>query len=318
MPKIKSNTGSKAYVLTGPTSGAGRATALDMATLGTLVLVGRNPAKLAETKKAIERLGGQAVPVICDFSDLASVHHAAAEIVALNLLIVGLLNNAGIQNPSVPKTADGWDNTFVTNHLGPFLLTEALLPHLEDGANVLFVGSATEDPGRKPAVRAGFRGGRYVSAEASLRGEWKAGGFTKPGMDAYATSKQCNIVTAMAFARENPRLRINAIEPGIMFATGLHDHMSTSRKILTSVLVPLLVPFIKVLSTPKRAARVFMRILTDSSGATGVYYDEGGHPMQGSAFVRDRTFQDLVVVETRALLTKLRRQDGRSESSSIA
>ncbi|ADW68384.1 SDR family NAD(P)-dependent oxidoreductase [Granulicella tundricola] len=305
MPKIKSNTESKAYVLTGPTSGSGRATALNMVKLGILVLVGRNAAKLAKTKKEIEHLGGRAVSVVCDFSDLASVHRAGADIVSLNLSIVGLLNNAGIQNPDVTKTGDGWDNTFVTNHLGPFLLTEVLLPHLEDGANVLFVGSATEDPERKLAVRAGFRGGRYLSAEESLHGKWGPGGSTKPGMDAYATSKQCNIVTAMAFARENPRLRINAVEPGIMLATGLHDHMNVPRKILTSVLVLLLVPFVKVLSTPKRAARVFTRILTDSSGPSGVYYDEGGHPMQGSTLVRDRTFQDRVVAETRALLTKL-------------
>ncbi len=305
MQTASGNTKSKAYVLTGPTSGAGRATALNMALPGTLVLVGRNPTKLADTKQAIERLGGRAVPVVCDFSELASVHRAAAEIIALNLSIVGLLNNAGIQNPGVPQTAEGWDRTFVTNHLGPFLLTEALLPHLEDGAHVLFVGSATEDPKRKPAVRAGFRGGRYVSAEASLHGEWAAGGSTKAGMDAYATSKQCNIASAMALARENPQLRIDAIEPGIMLATGLHDHLSVSRKVLASVLVPLLLPFIKVLSTPERAARVFTRILIDVSGATGMYYDEGGHPMQGSALVRDRTFQDRVVAETRALLMKL-------------
>lgn len=301
----KSNSGNKAYVITGPTSGVGRATALGMAKQGTLVLVARNRDKLQDVKNAIDTLGGHAVPIVCDMSDLGSVQRAAADIVALNLEMVGLLNNAGIQNPRVTKTADGWDNTFVTNHLGPFALTEALLPHLEDGANVLFVGSATEDPERKPAVRAGFRGGRYVSAEASLRGEWKAGGSAKPGMDAYATSKQCNIVTALALARENPRLHVNAIEPGIMFATGLHAHMSTARKILTSVLVPLLLPFVKVLSTPKRAARVFEQILTNIADGTGVYFDEGGHPMAGSAFVRDITFQDRVVAETRALLTKL-------------
>ncbi len=295
----------KAYVITGPTSGVGRATALRMAKQGTLVLVGRNRAKLQDVQKAVEELGGQAVSVVCDVSDLQSVDRAAAEIKSLHLTLVGLLNNAGIQNPRVTKTADGWDNTFVTNHLGPFALTEALLPHLEDGANVLFVGSATEDPERKPAVRAGFRGGRYISAEASLRGEWEAGGSAKPGMDAYATSKQCNIVTALALARENPRLRINAIEPGIMLATGLHDHMSAGRKILLSVLVPLLVPFVKVLSTPKRAARVFEAILTQTGGASGVYYDEGGHPMAASALVRDTTFQNRVVAETRALLLKL-------------
>ena len=303
----KSNPSEKAYVITGPTSGAGHATALKMAKQGTLVLVGRNCAKLQDVQKAIEGLGGRAVPIVCDMSDLQSVKHAATEVDSLKLKLVGLLNNAGIQNPRVTKTADGWDNTFVTNHLGPFALTEALLPHLEDGANVLFVGSATEDPERKPAVRAGFRGGRYVSAEASLRGEWEPGGSAKPGMDAYATSKQCNIVTALALARENPRLCSNAIEPGIMLATGLHDHMSAGRKILVSVLVPLLVPFVKILSTPKRAARVFEAILIKNGGATGVYFDEGGHPMAGSALVQVTTFQNRVVTETRALLAKLQR-----------
>ena len=68
-------------------------------------------------------------------------------------------------------------------------------------------------------------------------------------------------------------------------------------------LVPLFMLFFKILSTPKRAARVITKILIDASGQTGVYYDEGGRPMLGSAFVRDPKFQDRVVAETRALLT---------------
>ena len=71
------------------------------------------------------------------------------------------------------------------------------------------------------------------------------------------------------------------------------------------LLVPLFLPFIKVLSTPKRAARVITRILLDTSGATGVYYDEHGHPLLGSVQVRDPAFQDRVVRETRAFLAKV-------------
>jgi NAD(P)-dependent dehydrogenase (short-subunit alcohol dehydrogenase family) len=306
MKMTENRTGSarrKAYIITGPASGLGRATALRMAEHGTLVLVGRNSNKLNDLKKTIERLGGRAVPVLCDMSELPSVRRAAAQIVALDLPIVGLLNNAGVQNPSVMKNAAGWDMTFATNHLGPFALTEALIPHLEDAANVLFVGSATEDPERGPARRAGFRGGRYLSAEASARGEWKPGGV-KPGCDAYATSKQCNIVTAMVLARENPRLYVNAIEPGIMFNTGLHRNMNIFFVILAHFIVPLIAPFIKVLSTPKRASRVIAKILIDTSGQTGVYYDAGGHSMQGSALLRDPNFQNRVVAETRAFLTE--------------
>jgi NAD(P)-dependent dehydrogenase (short-subunit alcohol dehydrogenase family) len=63
------------------------------------------------------------VSVVCDLSDLASVPRAAAEIIALNLPIVGLLNNAGIHQVRPTKNALGWDMTFATNHLGPFVLT---------------------------------------------------------------------------------------------------------------------------------------------------------------------------------------------------
>jgi NAD(P)-dependent dehydrogenase (short-subunit alcohol dehydrogenase family) len=296
----------KAYVITGPTSGIGQATAYKVAQHGTVVLVGRDCERLAEMQTTIEQRGQHAVSVVCDLSDLASVRRAAAEIVALRLPIVGLLNNAGIMQQRLTKNTLGWDMTFATNHLGPFALTEALVPHLPDGANVVFVASAVEDPERKPAVAAGFRGARYISAEASARGEWKPGGSAKPGMDAYATSKQATLATAMVFARETPRLHFNAVEPGFTPATGLGRDAGAFVRFLSKyiipLLVPLLMPFIKILSTPKRAARVLTKILTDESGRTGIYYDEGGQPMLGSALVRVPTFQDRVVAETRSLL----------------
>ena len=188
------------------------------------------------------------------------------------------------------KNALGWDMTFATNHLGPFALTEALVPHLPDGANVVFVCSGVEDPERKPAKIAGFRGGRYISAEASARGEWKPGGSTMPGADAYATSKQCNLATVMVFARETPRLRFNALEPGFTPNTGLGREANVFLRFLGNYILPLLAPFIKYWSTPKRAARVAAKVLLNASGQTSIYYDDGGHPMLGSALVRDPKF----------------------------
>jgi len=239
-----------------------------------------------------------------------SVHRAAAEIIALKLPIAGLLNNAGIMQMRPTKNALGWDRSFVTNHVGPFALTEELIPSLPNGTNVVFVVSAVEDLERKPAVAAGFRGGRYISAEASARGEWKPGGAKKPGYDAYATSKQAILAAAMAFARETPRLHFNAIEPGLNLTTGLGGSdvgvfLRFLQSFVIPLLVPLLMPFIKILNTPKRAARVISKILIDTSGQTGVYYDEGGQPMQGSALVHDQRFQDRVVAETRSLLVRV-------------
>jgi NAD(P)-dependent dehydrogenase (short-subunit alcohol dehydrogenase family) len=298
----------KAYIVTGPTSGIGRATALELAKHGTVILVGRDRSRLAEVQTAIQKKGGRAASVVCDVSDLDSVRRAAKEIISLGLPIAGLVNNAGIMLTSDQKTARGLNLTYVTNHLGPFALTEALMPHLPDGAQVLFVASAVEDPERKPAVAAGFRGGRFISVEANARGEWKPGGSKKPGMDAYATSKQANLATALAFAREHPRLRVNAIEPGFSPTTGLSRDAGAFVRALSAYVIPLLVPllrlFIKILSTPKYAGRVIARIMTSDSGATGVYFSERGQPMQGSAQVSDATFQDRLVAETRALLAR--------------
>lgn len=87
------------------------------------------------------------VSITCDLSELASIRNAAKEITDLGLPIAGLLNNAGIMQTRPAKNSFGWDMSFTTNHLGPFALTEALVPHLPDGANVVFVASAVEAPG---------------------------------------------------------------------------------------------------------------------------------------------------------------------------
>lgn len=130
MPSRTNSSERKAYIITGPTSGIGRRTALELAKHGTVVLLGRDPAKLAQMQKTIEHRGQRAVSVVCDLSEPRSVQRAAAEIVALHLPIAGLLNNAGIMQMRPTKNALGWDMSFVTNHLGPFALTEALVPSL--------------------------------------------------------------------------------------------------------------------------------------------------------------------------------------------
>ena len=52
---VKNYQGSKAYIITGPTSGIGKATALELAKHGTMILVGRNANKLEEIQHIIEQ-----------------------------------------------------------------------------------------------------------------------------------------------------------------------------------------------------------------------------------------------------------------------
>lgn len=296
----------RAYIITGPTSGIGLATAMELAKHGTVILVGRNKEKLDRVQTSIRKNGQQAVSIVCDISDINSVRIAAKQIIELGLPIAGLLNNAGIMSRKARKSAQGWDLTYATNHLGPFALTEALAAHLPDGAHVLFVVSAIEDPERKPVKMMGLKGGRYISAEASARGEWLAGGSKMAGMDAYSTSKQCMLVAAMALARENPRLHVNAVEPGITHGTNLggEDTNAVVRYLFGKIfsLIPAVAQY---KSTPEKTAKTIAGILTDQPGRTGVYFDEKGRPMLGSKLAQDTGFQDRVVTETRALLTQV-------------
>ncbi|WP_118975251.1 SDR family NAD(P)-dependent oxidoreductase [Taibaiella koreensis] len=295
----------KAYVITGPTSGIGYETALELAKFGTVILVGRNPEKLQRVQKAIENAGQKAVSVICDISDITAVKRAAQQIAHLGLTVHGLLNNAGIMPQKAAKSAQGFDLTFATNYLGAFALTEALAPHLPDGANLVFVGSAVEDPERKPAKMVGIKGARFISVEASARGEWKPGGSKIAGIDAYATSKLCVLAAAMALARETTRLRFNVVEPGITRGTALGAESTNAFvRFMFGHIMAMLPPFSRYSSTPKKSAKVIAGILVDKPSQTGVYYDEKGRPMQGSELSRDTSFQDLVVAETRSLLVK--------------
>lgn len=299
-PSTPTSTSKKAWVITGPTSGIGYRTALELAKHGTVVLVGRSKSKLGAVEEEIKAHGGHAVSVVADLSDVTSARRAATEITALDLPIAGLLNNAGIMPVKPFATAQGWDGTFATDHLGPFALTEALIPTLPDGANVVFICSAVEDPERRIAHMVGFRGARYISAEASARGEWLAGGSKIAGADAYATSKQGNLATVLGFTREFPRLRFNAVEPGVTPGSNLSRDTPAGARAVEKVM-SVFAPFMKHFSTPKLSARVITKVLTESD-TTGVYYDEKGKPMRGSAQVQDPAFQDRYIAETRALL----------------
>jgi hypothetical protein len=54
------------------------------------------------------------------------------------------------------------------------------------------------------------------------------------------------------------------------------------------LLVPLFIPFVDFLNTPKRAARVIARVSTDPSVQTGVYYDQNGKSKLASTLARSR------------------------------
>jgi NAD(P)-dependent dehydrogenase (short-subunit alcohol dehydrogenase family) len=132
-------------VITGATSGIGRETALALAKRGHAVwLLVRNVVKGERLKEEIiEQTGNKGIHVVrCDLADLQSVREAADELKAKLAAVNVLINNAGGIFAKREVNKDGYEMTFVTNHLGHFLLTLCLAPLLEKGhARVINVSS---------------------------------------------------------------------------------------------------------------------------------------------------------------------------------
>lgn len=126
-------------LVTGGNRGLGFETARKLAARGyRVVLTAR---KVDEGEQAVAKIRAahstaQVQALSLDLGSLASVRTCAAAFGALGLPLHVLVNNAGrMETSSTPSfTADGFESTFGTNHVGPFLLTMLLLPLLERSA----------------------------------------------------------------------------------------------------------------------------------------------------------------------------------------
>ncbi len=139
----------KVYVVTGANSGIGFFAARRFAELGaTVVLVCRNEQKGSLAMQDIIEQSGNSNVSLClaDFSSLASVSKLADKLLQDFPKIDVLCNNAGGANATRIETVEGFETTFVSNHLSGFLLTKKLMPAIleaakTDLARVVFTSS---------------------------------------------------------------------------------------------------------------------------------------------------------------------------------
>jgi NAD(P)-dependent dehydrogenase (short-subunit alcohol dehydrogenase family) len=116
----------KTFIVTGATSGLGKATADALAHAGAhVVLAVRNTDK---GEVAAQQMTGDVEVRRLDLQDLSSVRDFADGVDTVDVLV----NNAGIMATKHALTADGFEGQIGTNHLGPFALTNLLLPKLTD------------------------------------------------------------------------------------------------------------------------------------------------------------------------------------------
>ncbi|TCU85317.1 NAD(P)-dependent dehydrogenase (short-subunit alcohol dehydrogenase family) [Curtobacterium sp. PhB191] len=153
MPKLPDQTGRR-IVVTGSNSGTGKEAATRLAAAGaSVVLAVRTTAKgdaaAAEIRAAHPNADVEVREL--DLADLASVRRFADGIVGEDRPIDVLVNNAGVMAPPQRfETVDGFELQFGTNFLGPFALTNLLLPSLlrAEAPRVATMSSLAAIPGR--------------------------------------------------------------------------------------------------------------------------------------------------------------------------
>ena len=137
----------RAALVTGATSGIGRATALLFAREGARVaLVARDSGRLAEVTGEVERAGGEALAVAADVTDEEGARRSVGEAVERFGGLDVLVNAAGIiSNGTVETTPlSDWDAMMNVNLRAVFHLMQLAAPHLERRpGNVVNVSSVT-------------------------------------------------------------------------------------------------------------------------------------------------------------------------------
>lgn len=246
----------RTFLVTGANSGIGRAAAEALAARGAgLVLACRSEERTRPVLEAI-RSRYHAVPVqflTLDVSDLDSVRAAAERFLAGGAPLDVLINNAGIAGTN-GLSRQGFDLTYATNHIGPFLLTKLLLPRLEESAEGRIVNVASA--ANKMVKQLDWS---VLERRTSPR---------KSGFSDYAATKLMNVLHARELARRLTGTRVTtcSLHPGAV-ATNVWRALPGPLQWLLKLFM---------LSNEEGAqTTLYCSTATELRGVSGRYYDKG-------------------------------------------
>jgi NADP-dependent 3-hydroxy acid dehydrogenase YdfG len=187
----------RAVLVTGASSGIGRATALALSRAGALVAAGAR--RTDRLEELAEQAPGDVLPLELDVTDERSVRDAVAAAVARFGRLDVLVNNAGVMlnGPVLDADTGEWRRMVATNLLGSMYAVHAALPHLLDSKGAVVQVSSTS--------------GRVASV---VSGAYSA---TKFGVTAFAESLRQEVTER--------GVRVVVVEPGFV-STELAGHNS--------------------------------------------------------------------------------------------
>ncbi len=273
----------KTVIITGANSGLGFETTKQIAEKGTdyqLIMACRNMEKAQAAKDEILKQVPDA-NLIClelDTSSLAKVRAFVEAFKKLNVPLYGLVCNAGIAGRTVHKTDDGFSDIFETNYLGHFLLTQLLLPLMNDDSRIVTVSSERHDTPLKGVAWPGVEALAY-------------GGNAQVDSMSYPFSKLCMILFSYELERQlanaGKKIVVNTVNPGVMIETGLSKNKSR----FTPEVVK---QFADIIGTAKDSGKMITDLIYDNKFAKGPtqYFDRSSDkPVASSKLSHDEQVQ---------------------------
>lgn len=268
--------GQDTCLITGATSGIGKATALALASKGCrLILVGRSPEKTARAGDVIRRKSGNEDVsfYVCDLAVLRDVRALAARVRGDHGRIDVLINNAGARILRHRLTEEGIELTLATNHLGHFVLTLSLIDALvkSERPRIINVSSG--------AHRAGQGVIKNVRSAADYDGRKQ-----------YSDSKLANVLFTYVLAeRLNGRgIAVNAVDPG-----GVATNFARNNGWVPWLRHRIHLLQSKQYRTPAQGAETIVHLASseDVTGVTGKYFKDK-EERRSSELSHDRAVQN--------------------------
>ncbi len=260
-------------IVTGATSGIGRAVALGLARRGWRVLVGARNAGRA--RAALAWLGRRAPgavlePLVGDLSRRDEVMALADDALRRARRIDVLVNNAAVLTRARRTTPEGFELQFFVNHLAPFILTVRLAERLVESAPARIVNVAST----------AHSSGRIDFDDLQMERDYR-------GWRMYANTKLMNVMFTFALARrlEGTGVVAHCVHPGVIH-TGLLRGFSRVGNLLFHALSPFF-------RGPDEGARTPLQVATapEFGRRTGCYVRDG-RVMDASAAARDVDAQE--------------------------
>lgn len=244
----------RTVLITGATSGIGKATALGLADMGaTIILVGRNNEKLKATRDEMaQQTGNETLETMrCDLSSMKEVRQLAEEFNKSHDRLDVLVNNAGGIMSERKLTVDGYEYTFALDHLSPFLLTDLLLDKLRSTApsRIVTVSSVASSLGR------------IDLDDIMLEKNWKP-------FRAYGQAKLANVLFTYELARklQGTGVTANCLHPGAV-RSGFGMDSKGAFKAMNYALRPFMI-------SAKKGARtsIYLASSPEVESVTGKYF----------------------------------------------